>query len=295
MMRPGDKLASYAALAEALRPPSPGPSTGASPSPATAPNAPPSKPSSPPTPPAPPSTAGSRAPALRALFEASDLLVWPGVGEGIGMVYLEAQAAGLPCLAEDRPGPRHVVDPARRLPPPEDPAAFAEAIAAFAREDAPQARRSARAHVEAHHGLPAAAARLKTLLAPLIAAPMTRIALLRHFPTDWNAEGRLQGRTDIPLSAASREGLSALALPPPWDARAPSSPPPSPAPPRPPAASPPPAPRSPSTPASSSSTSARGRAASAPSSSPIPPAPTARSRDLGPRLPPPRRRVDRRR
>ncbi|MEM6745146.1 MAG: histidine phosphatase family protein [Pseudomonadota bacterium] len=45
---------------------------------------------------------------------------------------------------------------------------------------------------------------------------MTRIALLRHFPTAWNAEGRLQGRTDIPLSAASREALAALALPPPW-------------------------------------------------------------------------------
>ena len=47
--------------------------------------------------------------------------------------------------------------------------------------------------------------------------PMTRIALLRHFPTDWNLEGRLQGRTDRPLNDAARETLAALALPPPWD------------------------------------------------------------------------------
>ncbi|MEM1315731.1 MAG: histidine phosphatase family protein [Pseudomonadota bacterium] len=45
---------------------------------------------------------------------------------------------------------------------------------------------------------------------------MTRVALVRHFPTDWNAEGRLQGRTDVPLSEASRAALAGLALPPDW-------------------------------------------------------------------------------
>lgn len=45
---------------------------------------------------------------------------------------------------------------------------------------------------------------------------MTRIALLRHFPTDWNAEARLQGRTDRPLTDAARDRLSGLCLPPPW-------------------------------------------------------------------------------
>lgn len=46
---------------------------------------------------------------------------------------------------------------------------------------------------------------------------MTTIALLRHYPTDWNGEARLQGRTDRPLTEAAREKLRALALPPPWD------------------------------------------------------------------------------
>ncbi|MGF1500838.1 MAG: histidine phosphatase family protein [Paracoccaceae bacterium] len=46
------------------------------------------------------------------------------------------------------------------------------------------------------------------------------IALLRHFPTDWNGEGRIQGRIDRPLTAAARARLAALSLPPPWDGAA---------------------------------------------------------------------------
>lgn len=45
---------------------------------------------------------------------------------------------------------------------------------------------------------------------------MTRIALIRHFPTDWNLEARLQGRTDRPLTPEARARLAALALPPDW-------------------------------------------------------------------------------
>ncbi len=52
-----------------------------------------------------------------------------------------------------------------------------------------------------------------------------RIALLRHFPTDWNEAGRLQGRIDRPLTQAARAALARLAPPPPWDgARALASP-----------------------------------------------------------------------
>ncbi len=46
---------------------------------------------------------------------------------------------------------------------------------------------------------------------------MTRIALLRHFPTSWNREHRFQGQVDIPLTDESREQLQGLAVPAPWD------------------------------------------------------------------------------
>ena len=41
--------------------------------------------------------------AIRPHYQAADLLVWPGVGEGVGMAWLEAQAAGLPVVARGRP------------------------------------------------------------------------------------------------------------------------------------------------------------------------------------------------
>jgi broad specificity phosphatase PhoE len=40
-----------------------------------------------------------------------------------------------------------------------------------------------------------------------------RIALLRHGPTDWNAQGRIQGTLDLPLSEAGQAHVSRL-LPP---------------------------------------------------------------------------------
>jgi probable phosphoglycerate mutase len=46
---------------------------------------------------------------------------------------------------------------------------------------------------------------------------MAILALLRHGPTDWNAERRLQGRSDIPLSAAGRQAVRQWRLPP-WAA-----------------------------------------------------------------------------
>jgi len=42
---------------------------------------------------------------------------------------------------------------------------------------------------------------------------MTRVALIRHAPTAWNAEGRIQGRSDIPLSPEGRAMAGAWRLP----------------------------------------------------------------------------------
>lgn len=46
---------------------------------------------------------------------------------------------------------------------------------------------------------------------------MTRVALMRHYPTAWNLERRLQGGTDVPLGPGARAALAALRLPPPWN------------------------------------------------------------------------------
>lgn len=66
--------------------------------------------------------------ALTAAYHSADLFVWPGVNEAYGMVYLEAQATGLPVLAEDRPGVRDVVRAGGILAPADDPSAMAAAI-----------------------------------------------------------------------------------------------------------------------------------------------------------------------
>jgi probable phosphoglycerate mutase len=40
-----------------------------------------------------------------------------------------------------------------------------------------------------------------------------KLALLRHGPTEWNGQGRIQGHTDIPLSEAGLAKMAALRLP----------------------------------------------------------------------------------
>ncbi len=49
---------------------------------------------------------------------------------------------------------------------------------------------------------------------------MTDLLVIRHAPTAWNADGRLQGRTDIPLSAAGRADADRWTLAPADRARA---------------------------------------------------------------------------
>jgi glycosyltransferase involved in cell wall biosynthesis len=107
---------------------------------------------------------------LRRAYEASELFVWPGVNEGFGMVYLEAQAAGLACLAEARPGPQDVIHQGAWLPPPDQPAAFAAAIREAAHERIGLAARgaAARDHVLRQHSLDAAAETIRAAVEPLL-------------------------------------------------------------------------------------------------------------------------------
>lgn len=115
---------------------------------------------------------GAHPPAvLAAHYRAADLLVWPGLNEAFGMVYLEAQAHGVPVVAVDNAGTGTVIRDGigGRLtgPAPQD---FAAALAALL-ADPPALRglgQRARAHVEAHHALPAAAERLRGLLTGLL-------------------------------------------------------------------------------------------------------------------------------
>ncbi len=92
---------------------------------------------------------------LAAAYARAGALLWPGVDEAFGMVYLEAQAHGLPVIAQDRPGVRDVLFP-RDYPAVAD---GARALARFTREtlDTPPAPLDIRAHITARHLLPAAA------------------------------------------------------------------------------------------------------------------------------------------
>ncbi|WP_415713106.1 glycosyltransferase [Maridesulfovibrio sp.] len=47
---------------------------------------------------------------LYKYYSAADIFAYPGINEALGMVYLEAQCAGLPVVAYSTPGPKEAVD-----------------------------------------------------------------------------------------------------------------------------------------------------------------------------------------
>ena len=79
---------------------------------------------------------------LPALYAASDLYVWPSINEAWGMTLLEAQASGLPVVAGRTGGVPNVVDDQKTglLAPIGDARAFAAAVATLL--DAPERRQA---------------------------------------------------------------------------------------------------------------------------------------------------------
>ncbi|WP_170369782.1 glycosyltransferase family 4 protein [Ruegeria arenilitoris] len=95
---------------------------------------------------------------LETIYSDAALLVWPGVNEAYGMTYLEAQSAGVPVVAQDRPGVRDVLAPANHPAPDYGAAALAERIDRLLSD--PELRRSegqkARDYVAGRHLMPTA-------------------------------------------------------------------------------------------------------------------------------------------
>jgi hypothetical protein len=100
-------------------------------------------------------------------YHDASLLFWPGVNEAFGLAYLEAQAAGLPVVAQDRPGVRDVLAPGVYPAPDHGADALADRLGTLlgSQDLRAAAGETARRHVVEHHLLPAASATLSAGLA----------------------------------------------------------------------------------------------------------------------------------
>jgi glycosyltransferase involved in cell wall biosynthesis len=109
------------------------------------------------------------------LLVASDLYVWPAIGEAYGLAILEAQAAGLPVVAGRSGGVGDIVADGITgiLVPAGDAAAFSAATAVLIDDETRRARMgtAARRKIAANHDLAAAASRLDAVLRDLVTAP----------------------------------------------------------------------------------------------------------------------------
>ena len=112
--------------------------------------------------------------ALAAAYAGADLLVWPAVREAYGMVLLEAQAHGCPVAAGRDGGVASVVRHGETglLSPAGDAAAFAGSVATLLDDRSLRLRLGAEARrfVREERGLAGAAERLRGALLPLLGA-----------------------------------------------------------------------------------------------------------------------------
>ena len=106
--------------------------------------------------------------ASRANDAASDLAAWPAINEAFGMALLEAQAAGLPVVAADRPGIAQMVRNGQTgmLAPQGDVDAFAAALSALLADPGRRAemRDAALAATAREHDISSAARQLNGIL-----------------------------------------------------------------------------------------------------------------------------------
>jgi glycosyltransferase involved in cell wall biosynthesis len=106
---------------------------------------------------------------LAEIYAACDLCAWPAVNEAYGMALLEAQAAGVPVVSCAQRGVPDVVLDGRTgiLAAPGDPAAFAGALRTLLSDPAKRAAlgREAAAYVRAERSLAIAARRMEQAIA----------------------------------------------------------------------------------------------------------------------------------
>jgi glycosyltransferase involved in cell wall biosynthesis len=112
------------------------------------------------------------APPIASLLCASDVFAWPAIDEAIGIVFLEAQACGVPVVGAATPGVASVVAAGRTglLAPPGDIDGFAAALRTLLLDPALRHRMGAAAfdHVRARHDLATAARRLDAILRDVV-------------------------------------------------------------------------------------------------------------------------------
>ncbi|MGL4727537.1 MAG: glycosyltransferase family 4 protein [Bosea sp. (in: a-proteobacteria)] len=105
-------------------------------------------------------------------LEGADILVWPGVSEAYGMVFLEAAARGLPSIATHSGGVPEVVKHERTglLSPDDDPSSFADNIMRMMMDGELRLRlgSAARRFVTQERSLAFAAAELDRMIRPLV-------------------------------------------------------------------------------------------------------------------------------
>ncbi|MGR3711597.1 MAG: glycosyltransferase family 4 protein [Shimia sp.] len=106
---------------------------------------------------------------MAAAYGRARAFFWPGVDEAFGMVYLEAQAHGVPVVAQDRAGVNEVVE-GGGLSTIDAPEALAQALSRLLNDDAHHAARAkaARAHIAERHLIGAARSTVWEALFPLI-------------------------------------------------------------------------------------------------------------------------------